>query len=39
MFHDLLGVIEPEIVAQRAWDDTIAIHSIGRSSGCPTEAP
>jgi len=30
MFHDLLGVIEPEIVAQRAWDDAIAIHSLDR---------
>jgi len=30
MFHDLLAVIEPEIVAQRAWDDAIAIHRIDR---------
>jgi Peptidase family M28 len=30
MFRDLLALIEPEISAQRAWDDAIAVHSIDR---------
>jgi hypothetical protein len=30
MFRDLLALIEPEISAQRAWDDAIAVHAIDR---------